>query len=173
MQEDPEPFVKQLQNALDQGQVVLIPAPDWTPNPRPAPATPPQRDRDEASLAAVLCLLFNLRRSEGQVLMKMATQDYVAKKEIHAAAAQDERTIAESSVSVVISGMRKKLAIYGIEISTLRGFGYGLRRESRGKICRRLAKYDAGLLSTTPRPRPGRARVKPEAPEPDMNPTTP
>ena len=167
MDNEPEPFAKQLQDAVERGQVVLIPAPDRPPSQHPATqATPPQRDRDEKALAAVLCLLFGLRRSEGQVLMKMATQDYVAKKEIHAAAAQDERTIAESSVSVVISGMRKKLIVHNIEISTLRGFGYALRKESRDRICRRLAKYDAGLIPTTPRPRPGRARVKPEAPDP-------
>jgi DNA-binding winged helix-turn-helix (wHTH) protein len=123
---------------------------------------PPLRERDEASLAAVLCLLFNLRRSEGQVLMLMSTQDFVSKEEIHAAASQNEQTIAEATVSVLISGLRKKLIVYGIEISTLRGFGYGLRKESRVKICRRLAKYDAGLIPTTP-------QSKLKAPKPDAS----
>jgi DNA-binding winged helix-turn-helix (wHTH) protein len=110
----------------------------------------PQRDRDETALAAALCLMFGLRRSEGQVLMKMATADFVSKEEIFAAATQNDKTIAKSTVSVLISGLRKKLIVYNIEITTLRGFGYALRNESRGKICRRLAKYDAGLISTTP-----------------------
>src|SRR4051812_20187483 len=108
--------------------------------------TAPLRERDEASLAAVLCLLFNLRRSEGEVLMKMATQDFATKKEIHAAASQNDQTIAESTVSVMISVLRKKLSVHNVEITTLRGFGYALRKESRGKICRRLAKYDAGFV---------------------------
>jgi DNA-binding winged helix-turn-helix (wHTH) protein len=110
--------------------------------------------------------MFNLRRAEGQVLMLMSTQDYVSKQEIHAAASQNDQTIAEATVSVLISGLRKKLAVHNIEISTLRGFGYGLRKESRKKICGRLAKYDAGLISTTPRPRPA-SRVKSKALELD------
>jgi DNA-binding winged helix-turn-helix (wHTH) protein len=121
--------------------------------------TPPLRDRDEAALAAALCLMFGLRRSEGQVLMLMSTQDFVSKKEIHAAASRDDQTIAESSVSVLISGLRKKLIVYNIEISTLRGFGYALRKESRGKIYRRLVKYDAALIPTSPQ--------KPKTVDPD------
>src|SRR5205809_5253531 len=78
-------FVKQLQEAAEAGQVVLIPTPA-KPAPRTS-ATPPPRHRDEVSLAATLCLMFKLRRSEGQVLMKMATQDFVSKDEIFTAAA--------------------------------------------------------------------------------------
>jgi hypothetical protein len=152
MQDVPEPgFNKLLQDAVDQGKIVLIPTPT-PPRQRRTERTdtiPPLRDRDAASLAVVLCLLFNLRRSESQILMKLATQDYATIKELHAAANHDEQTVAASSMTVLISGLRKKLAPHGLEITTLRGFGYGLRKESREKICRRLAKYDAGLLSTT------------------------
>jgi DNA-binding winged helix-turn-helix (wHTH) protein len=143
-------FVKQLQEAAEAGQVVLIPTPA-KPAPRTS-ATPPPRHRDEVSLAATLCLMFKLRRSEGQVLMKMATQDFVSKDEIFTAAAQSDQTIADSTVSVLISVLRKKLLPRGIEIITLRGFGYGLRKESRKKICQQLSKYDAGLIPTTPPP---------------------
>lgn len=125
-------------------------------------AIAPLRERDEASLAAVLCLLFNLRRTEAQVLMLMSTQDFVSKEEIFAAATQNDKTIAKSTVSVMISVLRKKLGIHNIEISTLRGFGYGLRKESREKICRRLVKYDAGLIPTTP-------QSKLKAPAPDAS----
>jgi DNA-binding winged helix-turn-helix (wHTH) protein len=160
MDNEPEPtFAKQIQTAVDRGQVVMVPTLTRPPNQSPAP-TIPQRDRDEASLTAVLCLLFNLRRSEGQVLMLMATQDYVSKEEIFAAATQNEQTIAKSTVSVLIHALRKKLLLHGIEISTLRGFGYGLRKESRKKICTRLAKYDAGLIPTAP--------AKPKNSEPDL-----
>jgi hypothetical protein len=113
-------------------------------------AIAPLRERDEASLAAVLCLLFGLRRTEGQVLMKMASQDFVSKEEIYTVAAQSDQAIAKSTVSVMVCVLRRKLSVYGIEIVTLRGFGFALRKESRGKICRRLAKYDAGLIPITP-----------------------
>jgi len=113
-------------------------------------AIAPLRERDEVGLAATLCLLFNLRRSEGCGLMKMGTQDFVSKEEIYTVAAQSDQAIAKSTVSVTISVLRKKLAAHGIKIVTLRGFGFALRKESRGKICRRLAKYDAGLIPITP-----------------------
>jgi DNA-binding winged helix-turn-helix (wHTH) protein len=151
MPEQPEPttFVKQLQDAAERGLVVLLPT--IRLGQRVVDSPLPQRDRDEGSLTVALCLLFKLRRTEGQVLMRMATQDFVSKDEIFAAATQNEQTKADSTVSVMISTLRKKLLPHGIEIATLRGFGYGLRKESRVKICRRLAKYDAGLIPTTDR----------------------
>jgi hypothetical protein len=88
-------FIKQMiQEAVNQGQVVLVstPAKPLDQRPKRAPTTPPLRNRDEASLAAALCLMFKLRRSEGQVLMKMATQDFVSKDEIFAAVAQSDQT---------------------------------------------------------------------------------
>jgi len=56
-------------------------------------------------------------------------------------------------VSVHISVLRKKLLPHNIEISTMRGFGYGLRKESRRKICQRLLEYDAELIPTTQSPK--------------------
>ena len=55
MQKISEPaFVRQLQMAIDQGQVVLIP----TPVQRPAPAKLPH-NRGRVALAAALCLSRN------------------------------------------------------------------------------------------------------------------
>src|SRR5262245_63436679 len=72
-------FVKQLQRALDAGQVVLVPPP------AKAPDQPPPRSRSESSLTAALCLLFKLTRSEGRVLAKLFLRDYGAKEDLQSA----------------------------------------------------------------------------------------
>src|SRR5262249_22458021 len=123
------------------------------------PAQPPKERpkhapivRNEMSLTAALALMFKLRRSEAHVLMQRATQDFISKDEILSTVTQSDRALSENTVSVHISVLRKKLLPHGIEISTLRGFGYALRRESRRKICQRLSKYDAELIPTAPPP---------------------
>jgi hypothetical protein len=135
-------FIEQLQKAADRGQVVVI----------PPPATPPLRDRDKASLAAALCLLFELSRSEGQMLAKLMLCDYCTQEELHIAANHDNQKVALSSVRVLICMMRKKLATYHGEITALHKLGYGLRKGSREKIYRLLAKHDAGFITATPPP---------------------
>jgi hypothetical protein len=130
-------IVKQIEEALARGQVVLIP-------------TPSLGDRDETSLVTALCLLFRLRHSEGRVLMKMVTQGSIGKAEIFKIVAHSEQTVVNGTVAVLICRLRKKLLAHGIEIGTLRGVGYALRQGSREKIIRQLAEHDAGIVSTTP-----------------------
>jgi hypothetical protein len=72
-------FVKQLQQALDAGQVVLVPPP------AKAPEQPPLRNRSEPALTAAFCLLFKLSRNEGRVLTKLFSHDYGAKKDLQSA----------------------------------------------------------------------------------------
>lgn len=55
-----------LEHAAAMG-LVLVPAP--APPPPPAPPLAP---RDEAELAASLCLLFKLKRAEGRMLARLA-----------------------------------------------------------------------------------------------------
>lgn len=164
MQKVSEPaFVKLLQEAVNQGQVVLVPAPDRPLSQRPAPTTPPLRDRDEASLIAAFCLLFKLRRTESLLLVKLATCDYSTKEELRAAASQDGQAITAGSMNVFISSLRKKLTPHGIKLTTVSGLGYGLDQKARDKIRRLLAKYDTGIIPTTP-------RSKPKAIEPGLEP---
>src|SRR5262245_33628347 len=90
--------------AVDRGQVVLIPAPKGPPSQHPtAPAIPALRDRDEASLAAVLCLLFELKHSEGRMLGRLLTHDYSTKEELGAAASHDDQPIATGTIGVFVS----------------------------------------------------------------------
>jgi DNA-binding winged helix-turn-helix (wHTH) protein len=128
------------------------------------PARPPKHVpplRNETALTVALCLMFKLRRSEAHVLMKMATGDFVSKDEIFSTVTRSDRARSDNAVSVHINMMRKKLLPYSIEIITMRGFGYGLRKESRRKICQRLAEYDAELIPTAPSPK-GRAALPPK-----------
>src|SRR5262245_12223397 len=136
MQKGLEPaFIQQLQDAANQGHVVVIPAPV-----KPQRSPPLLlRARSEAALAAALCLLFELRRSEGQMLAKLMTCDYCTEKELCIAANRNGQKVAPSSVPVFVSLLRKKLEPYNIEITKLRKLGYGFRGGSRENICQQLA----------------------------------
>jgi len=123
-----------------------------------AAALTPARNRNETSLAAALCLLLELGRSEGLMLAKLMTCDYATPEELHIAA---NRTITPSSMSTLICELRKKLAIYSIEITTLYKLGYGLRKGSREKIYRLLVEYDAGFI--TPPEGPPKRRAQQES----------
>jgi hypothetical protein len=108
------------------------------------PPARPLRDRNETSLAAALCLLLELSRSQAQMLTKLMACDYATPEELHIAA---NRAITPSSMSTLICELRKKLGRYGIEITTLYRLGYGLRRGAREKICQLLVEYDAGFIT--------------------------
>jgi DNA-binding response OmpR family regulator len=116
------------------------------------------RDRDEASLAAVLCLTFELRHSESRMLGQLLMHDYSTKEELRAAASHDDQTIALNTTDVFISSLRKKLARHDIRISTIPTLGYGLDGTARDKIRRRLARYDKELI----RPRAGSRAIEPD-----------
>jgi hypothetical protein len=67
-------FAAQIQTALARGQTVVI-----LPPGQPAPVA---TVRDKAALAATLTLMFSLRRGEGEVLMRLVTQDFVNSADI-------------------------------------------------------------------------------------------
>jgi hypothetical protein len=147
-------FIEQIEAAVAKGQVVLI-APPTQPR---APTPPPPQLRDEASLAAVLCLLFDLGHSEGRILVRMLAYDYSSKPELRLAASHSGRMLTINTTGVLISSLRKKLAAHDIRITTVSSLGYGLDRDARDKIHQRLARYDAGEM-------PARPRAKNEAPD--------
>jgi hypothetical protein len=149
-------FIEQLQKAVDRGLISALA--------KAAPPPPALRDRDEAALGVALCLLFELGRGEGQMLAKLMTCDYATQEELHVAASRDNQKVALSSMRVLICLLRKKLAVYNIEIAALRKLGYGLRKGSREKIYRQLAKYDAGFYTSPEVPPKRRARISQELP---------
>jgi hypothetical protein len=136
-------FVKQIQDALSQGQVVIIPAPAGAE----APATAPPRDKD--ALTVTLCLIFRLRRSEGQILAELITHDSRTREQLHRAAIRGGPTITLGTTGTLISTLRKKLASHGIEVTNVSRLGYGLRTASREKICRWLDEHAARIIATT------------------------
>jgi len=134
-------FIQQLQDAANQGHVVIIPAPV---KPQYAEHTTPLlRTRSGAALATALCLLFALSRSEAQMLAKLMAVDYCTEDELLVAANCGGQKIRPSSLRVIVSGLRKKLEPYSVEIIKLRKLGYGLSGGSRENVCQQLADYDA------------------------------
>jgi DNA-binding response OmpR family regulator len=136
-------FVKQLQQALDAGQVVLVPPPAKVPD------RPPLRNRSESSLTAAFCLLFKLARSEGRVLTKLFLRDYGAKEDLQSAG-----STSDNSVQALICVLRKKLKSHGIRIATLPGMGYAIDKDTRSRIHAILAQHDAGFVPRHPRSKP-------------------
>jgi hypothetical protein len=148
-------FVKQLQDAANRGQVVIIPAAAM-PSHQPVEPAPPLRDRDKTSLAAALSMAFELSRTEGQVLTKLMTCDYSDFDGLLAAANHENQGVSARTLPTLLSKLRKKLAAYDIEITSLRKLGFGLRMETREKICRQLAEYDQLIAPPGEKP-PSRA----------------
>ena len=106
----------------------------------------PSTTRDEARLAGALCLIFKLKASEGRMLAQLLTRDYSTKEELIAAASLDEtRMIATGTLNAFLSSMRKRLARFGIEISTIPTMGYGLDGAARDKIHELLAEHDRAI----------------------------
>lgn len=132
---------------------------------------PPLRSNTEASLVATLCLIFKLTPAEGRALVKLLKYDHTTKAEIHAAIADDDNPPTGARiVSVVIYQIRRKLARHNVQISTIWRLGFRLDKNSRDIIRKLVAEYGEDVVAAaTP---PGQPRPKPEALEPDMDPTT-
>src|SRR5262249_41433854 len=100
-------FAKQLQDAANRGQLVIIPASAVPPHHPVEPALP-LRDRDETSLAAALSMAFELSRTEGQVLTKLMTCDYSSFADLLAAANRENQRVALRTLPKLLSILRKK-----------------------------------------------------------------
>src|SRR5262245_5904417 len=107
MEEEPAPgLAKQIQQAVDRGQVVLIPAPAKPPKADPVPLP---RNRSAGALTATFCVLFKLTRSESRMLVWLAVNDYGNRNELReAVSAIAGRPITENTIDVTMSGLRKK-----------------------------------------------------------------
>jgi hypothetical protein len=115
-------------------------------------------------------LVLGLRRSEAQVLARLLTHDCNTVEELHAAANHNNQTVAPATMSALICVLRRKLDAHDITITTIRNLGYGLPTKSRERLRKLLAKYDAGVIRTTPidaaPPRQARKRRQPITSEP-------
>ena len=118
---------------------------------------------DENSLVAALCLTFTLPGSGARMLVQMLTQTYSTKEELMAAASHEGRGIAVGSMNALLSVLRRQLAPFDIQISTIPKLGYALDKAARDKIHRSLADYGADVVAAaTPVSQEGK-KVKFEA----------
>ena len=106
------------------------------------------RDRDETSLAAVLCLTFDLRLTEARMFMQLLSNDYTT---IEALRTSADKKITLDSTRVFLCSLRAKLKLHNVEITTVYGVGYGLDTNSRANIRKAIARYDAEGVRRTSR----------------------
>jgi Transcriptional regulatory protein, C terminal len=144
-------LAKLLQEAVDAGHVVFV----HTPKPPPTPPIVPLDERDEASLAAALGLVFKLSPSESCILANLMRREHCSREDLRAIASYS--ATATSIVSVLVCSLRKKLKSYSVEIYTIRKLGYGLDKRARDRIQKILAAHDEAILA---------ARLKSETIEP-------
>jgi DNA-binding response OmpR family regulator len=112
-----------LQEAIDQGRVLVLPA------------------TQRAPLVAICCETFGLTRAEGRVLVRLLSHARASRRELHVAMADDENPATQLKlVDVVIHRLRKKLTPHNIEICKFRGFGFGLAEDGRNRI-RKLLEH--------------------------------
>jgi hypothetical protein len=141
-----------LQNAIDRGQVVVIPS-----------LLPPLRSKIEAPLVATCCLLFGLTHAESRALVTLTRHAHVSREALHAAISRDGKPVSGIKiVDVIICSLRKKLKPHNIWITTLSKSGYALDRAARDRVYRQIAGHDAGLIPTIT-PITGKTETEPNA----------
>ena len=86
--------------------------------------------RDQQSLQEML----GVNRNELEILMRLVAWSRLAREQVPAIAMCGHRPVKIGSVSAIMLGLRKKLARYGIELATIREFGWGLHQKDRNKI---------------------------------------
>jgi len=134
-------FAKQLQDAWERGQLVVIP-----------PPTPLLPDKTTA-IAAAFYRMFSLRPGEARILGHLLARGHNSREELCAAAADPgDRPITLESLRVAMSTLRKKTEPHGVAITVVPKLGYALAEQSRGQLRERLAKQ--GLVPEPPANRP-------------------
>jgi hypothetical protein len=135
-------FAKLLQEAVNEGHIILVPPPSLHGIP-----LPPPRARDATALTGSLCTLFRLTGNQGRVLAELMLRDCCGKAELRAVATPGDQS---NSISVTICTLRKRLKPHGIRIVTTWKIGYALDAKSRSKLRRLLAEQDAAIMSAPP-----------------------
>jgi DNA-binding response OmpR family regulator len=135
-----KPFAELLQEAVDQGQIVLVP-----PRQHVVSALPPLRtDRDAAALTATFAVILRLNNAQGRMLTEMMLRDCCSREELRAVAAPRDTS---STVDVVISQLRKKLKPFNIKIITVHKIGYALDKKAREKVYRLITQHDEAIAA--------------------------
>jgi DNA-binding winged helix-turn-helix (wHTH) protein len=124
----PDEIAKLLEEAAARGHLVML------------RTSPPPDDVKTARLVA-LNQIFDLTLTESRIIAALLEHNFVGQEALCAALTHDGRPVPSSAnLRVVISRLRKKLAPFGIAISTVWGQGY--RITGRDRINQTVAAYE-------------------------------
>ena len=126
---------EQLHEALSDGRLLELPCDDWPPgcpkDQRALQISRMVRENREA-LHLVAMQLFGLTPSGARVLVKLLETERTSREALHVALSRTSDPASDIKiVDVAICGMRKRLEKFGIEIVTLRAYGFQLSTEHR------------------------------------------
>jgi hypothetical protein len=106
--------------------------------PESAPLTlehpPRETSRDKQSQEITVQSLLGLNSTEIQLLMRLVAYGRLAREQVYGIPVSGHRTLKPSSVTPIISMLRKKLSERGIALTTIHGFGWGLPLKDRERI---------------------------------------
>src|SRR5262249_45602336 len=97
-----------------------------------------------------LRLTLGLNHTETQILARLVTQGCLSREQICAITSRAHQPIKIGSVDALITGVRKKLRGHRVEIGTLNGFGFELRKADRAKVRELLTKPTRGAAVEDP-----------------------
>jgi hypothetical protein len=129
---------QKLHEAVQAGWLVELPRDDWPPGcPRDQRALQISRmlrDNREA-LNIVVQQLFALTPSESRLLVKLLDSEHTSREALHIALSRTSDPTSDIKiVDVLICDMRKRLQKFGIEILTLRSYGFQISLPDRNRI---------------------------------------
>jgi hypothetical protein len=143
-----------LREAVAEGFLLAMPAPDWPPGSRVElrmPTMPPLRAKEVGRLTTTFCRMFGLTSTESRAFTEILRRTDVTKEQIHSAMSDESPPRSHVKiVDVIMCKMRRKLRRHNITIETLWGRGYAMPQASKDVIRGLLRDYDGnGLLPPT------------------------
>lgn len=117
-----------LRDARDEGLLVDLPQEDWPPGfPRDQRALQLSRMVIENRTAVLLAMqqVFGLTSTEVTLLLTLIQHESVPHERVN---------MAQRTINVHVCRIRRRLAVHGIEVATIWGYGYRLSVEARRKI---------------------------------------
>jgi hypothetical protein len=108
--------------------------------------------RSETALVAVLCLLFDLSRSEGGMLGQLLLHDCCDSDGLRMAGGCDGQPLTIGTMRVILTSLRRKLKHYDVQITCVAKVGYGLAVRDRKRIYAHLTEHDPTIIPERPRP---------------------
>lgn len=134
-----------LKDALENGELIELPASDWPPGTRREnrlPTVSPVRVKDAEDLAVPIQRVFGMTKAESRFLAALLHRREMSKPSLHVALSGDDPITDAKIVDVYACHVRRKLLPYQIRIETIWGRGYALTRENADAVLARLADFN-------------------------------